>query len=187
MLNEKIIVRVKEHVPGYEGKTVGVARKGDIFIFRNPIGHLSDAEYLTCYKLGRSDFVEPFKRSTERQWIEQEEKYQIYFNELSERFMPIIEAYWQEDGADVELYWSVMEKQGIESHCADLMLFNQYLWRKARELEENESANLRRIDQVYEMIKGISKIFEVRAGHNTIETDSIYFKTDDSIFWHGCL
>ncbi|MHA7584717.1 hypothetical protein ACX12E_30725 [Paenibacillus vandeheii] len=110
MLNEKIIVRVKEHVPGYEGKTVGVARKGDIFIFRNPIGHLSDAEYLTCYKLGRSDFVEPFKRSTERQWIEQEEKYQIYFNELSERFMPIIEAYWQEDGADVELYWGPTNK-----------------------------------------------------------------------------
>jgi hypothetical protein len=60
----------------------------------------------------------------------------IILQGLAERFMPIIEAYWQEDGADVELYWSVMEKQGIESHCADLMLFNQYLWRKARELEE---------------------------------------------------
>ncbi|KQY94482.1 hypothetical protein ASD24_02695 [Paenibacillus sp. Root52] len=80
-----------------------------------------------------------------------------------------------------------MEKQGIEIHCADLMLFNKYLWRKAKELEENESANLRRIDQVYEMIKGTSKLFEVRAGHGFIETDSIYFKTDDSIFWHGCL
>jgi hypothetical protein len=80
-----------------------------------------------------------------------------------------------------------MEKQGIESHCADLMLFNQYLWRKARELEKNEPENVRRIDQIYEMIKGISKIFEVRAGHSSIETNSIYFKTEDSIFWHGCL
>lgn len=67
------------------------------------------------------------------------------------------------------------------------MLFNQCLWSKARELEENESANLRRIDQVYEMIKGISKIFEVRSGQSSIETDSIYLKTDDSIFWQGCL
>ncbi|WP_405154274.1 hypothetical protein [Paenibacillus sp. FSL K6-0108] len=101
--------------------------------------------------------------------------------------MPIIEVYWQEDAADVELYWTVMENQGIESHCADLMLFNQ-LWCKARELEENESANLlKKIDQVYEMIKGISKIFEVRAGHSLIETNYIYFKTEDSIFWHGCL
>lgn len=79
-----------------------------------------------------------------------------------------------------------MEKQGIESHYADLMLFNQYLWRKARELEENESSNLKRIDQVYEMIKGISKIFEVRAGTSSLETESIYFKTDDAIFWNGC-
>lgn len=101
--------------------------------------------------------------------------------------MPILEAYWREDGADIENYWSVMEKQGIESHCNDKMLFNRFLWRKARELEENEPANVRRIDQVYEMIEGISKIFEVRAGHSSIETDSIYFKTDDSIFWHGCL
>jgi hypothetical protein len=52
-------------------------------------------------------------------------------------------------------------------------------------LEENESANLRRIDQVYKMIKGISKIFEVRAGHSSIGTNSIYFKTDDSIFGMG--
>ncbi|WP_337035790.1 hypothetical protein [Paenibacillus illinoisensis] len=71
MLNEKIIVRVRDHVPGYEGKTVGFARQGDAFIFRNPLGNLNDAEYLTCYKLSRSDFVEPFKRSTERQWVEQ--------------------------------------------------------------------------------------------------------------------
>ncbi|PWW33354.1 MULTISPECIES: hypothetical protein [Paenibacillus] len=90
MLNEKLIVRVRDQLSGYEGKTVGVARQGDVFIFRNPIGHLSDAEYLTCYKLGRSDFVEPFKRSTERQWIEQEEKYQEYLNRLSHRFMPIL-------------------------------------------------------------------------------------------------
>ncbi|RAI99207.1 hypothetical protein DET54_103346 [Paenibacillus pabuli] len=68
MLNEKLIVRVRDQLSGYEGKTVGVARQGDVFIFRNSIGHLSDAEYLTCYKLGRSDFVEPFKRSTERQY-----------------------------------------------------------------------------------------------------------------------
>lgn len=94
---------------------------------------------------------------------------------------------WQEDGADIELYWSVMENQGIESHCKDLMLFNQFLWRKARELEENDPANVRRIDQVYEMIKGISKIFEVRAGHSSIESDSIYFKTDEATFWKGCL
>lgn len=32
MLNEKIIVRVKEHVPGYEGKTVGLPGKV-IFLF----------------------------------------------------------------------------------------------------------------------------------------------------------
>ncbi|KGP82707.1 hypothetical protein P364_0109985 [Paenibacillus sp. MAEPY2] len=64
------------------------------------------------------------------------------------------------------------------------MLFNQYLWRKARELEENEPENVRRIDQIYEMIKDISKIFEIRAGHRT---NSIYFKTEDSVFWHGCL
>lgn len=38
-----------------------------------------------------------------------------------------------------------MEKQGIEIHCADLMLFNQFLWRKARELEENEPSNLKRM------------------------------------------
>ncbi|SEP33267.1 hypothetical protein [Paenibacillus sp. OK076] len=186
MLNEKIIVRVRDHVPGYEGRTVGVAHQGDIFIFRNPIGHLSDAEYLTCFKLGRSDFVEPFKRSTELQWIEQEEKYQVYLNKLSERFMPILEAYWREDGVDKEIYWSMMEKQGIESHCSDLMLFNRFLWRKARELEEKEPSNVRRIDQVYEMIKCVGKIFEVRAGHSSIETDSIYFQTEDSIFWHGC-
>jgi hypothetical protein len=91
-------VRVSDHVPGYEGKTVGVARQGDVFIFRSPIGNLGDAEYLTCYKLSRSDFVEPFKRSKERQWIEQEERYRLCFNGLAERFMPIIEAYWQEDG-----------------------------------------------------------------------------------------
>ncbi|OAX46136.1 hypothetical protein [Paenibacillus sp. AD87] len=47
-----------------------------------------------------------------------------------------------------------MENQGIESHCADLMFFNQ-LWRKARELEENESANLKKIDQVYERIRAL--------------------------------
>lgn len=183
MLNEKIIVRVS-NVPGYEGKPVGLARQGDVFIFRSPIGTFSDAEYLTCYKLSKSDFVEPFKRSTERQWIEQEERYREYFNGLAERFMPIIEAYWQEDRADIELYWTLMEKQGIESHCADLMLFNKYLWRKAGELEENKSVNLRRIDQIYEMIKGISKIFEVRAGYSSVETESIYVKTDDSIFWN---
>lgn len=43
---------------------MGVARQGDVFIFRSPIGNLGDAEYLTCCKLSRSDFVEPFKRST---------------------------------------------------------------------------------------------------------------------------
>lgn len=30
------------------------------------------------------------------------------------------------------------------------MLFNQFLWRKARELEEYESSNLKGIDQVYQ-------------------------------------
>ncbi len=79
-----------------------------------------------------------------------------------------------------------MEKQGIKSQCNDLMLFNRLLWRKARELEENEWTDDRKIDQVYEMIKGVGKIFEVRAGICSIETDSIYFKTEDSIFWHGC-
>lgn len=58
-------MRVSDHVPEYKGKTVGVARQGDVFIFRNPIGNLGDAEYLTCCKLSRSDFVEPFKRSTQ--------------------------------------------------------------------------------------------------------------------------
>ncbi|WP_339275970.1 hypothetical protein MKY59_03285 [Paenibacillus sp. FSL W8-0426] len=110
MLNEKITVWVREHVPGYEGKILGVARQGDIFIFRNPIGHLSDAEYLTCYKLGRSDFK---SRSSALQSVSGLNKKE-YLNGLSDRFMPILEAFWWEEGADVELYWSVMEKQGRE-------------------------------------------------------------------------
>lgn len=59
--------------------------------------------------------------------------------------------------------------------------------KRSRELEENEPENVRRIDQIDEMMKDISKIFEVRAGHSSIETNSIYLKTEDSIFWHGCL
>ncbi|UOK64986.1 hypothetical protein MT997_11695 [Paenibacillus sp. OVF10] len=89
------------------------------------------------------------------------------------------------DGGDIEFYGAIMDKQGIESHYADLMLFNQFLWRKAKELEVDESSNLKRIDQVYEMIKGISKIFEVRAGQSSVETESIYFETDDATSWKG--
>lgn len=66
------------------------------------------------------------------------------------------------------------------------MLFNRFLWRKARELEENEPYNIRKIDQVYEIIKGVGKIFEVRVGHSSVETESIYFKTDEATFWKGC-
>lgn len=45
---------------------MGVARQSDVFIFHSPIGNFGDAEYLTCCRLSRSDFVEPFKRSTQR-------------------------------------------------------------------------------------------------------------------------
>ncbi|MGC5770756.1 hypothetical protein [Paenibacillus pabuli] len=67
------------------------------------------------------------------------------------------------DGGDTEFYGAIMDKQGIESHCADLILFNQFLWRNARELKEDESSSLKRI-----------------------ETESIYFKIDDAAFWKGC-
>lgn len=59
-------MQVSDHIPGYKGKTVGVARQSDVFIFHSPIGNFGDAEYLTCCRLSRSDFVEPFKRSTQR-------------------------------------------------------------------------------------------------------------------------
>ncbi|QNR70562.1 hypothetical protein IAQ67_29330 (plasmid) [Paenibacillus peoriae] len=185
MLNEKIIVRVNDQVPGYEGQTVGVARQGDVFIFRSPIGNLEGSEYLACYKLGRSDFIEPYKRSRAHEWAEQEEMYRVYFQQLARRFSPIIQAYCDEGRNDFELCWSIMIAHGVESHYEDLMLFSQFLWRTARELEEKEPDNLKRIDQVYEMIKAVSKIFEFRADYNTIETNSIYFKADDKSFWKG--
>ncbi len=32
-------MQVSDHVPGYKGKTVGVARQSDVFIFHSPIGN----------------------------------------------------------------------------------------------------------------------------------------------------
>lgn len=142
-------VKWKNHCAGQRSRTwIWRADRGCYparwrFYFRSPIGNLSDAEYLTCYKLSRSDFVESFKRSTELEWIEQESG-----TDYLQRTCRTVYAYNRSllarGWAAVELYWTVMENQSIESHCAELMLFNQYLWRKARELEENESVNLRR-------------------------------------------
>ncbi|OPG89589.1 hypothetical protein B2I21_36330 [Chryseobacterium mucoviscidosis] len=134
--------------------------------------------------MGRSNFIEPYKRSTEHQWMEQEEEFRVYLGELAKRFSPILQAYYQEDRNDMELAWSLMETHGIKSHHEDVMLFSQYLWREARQLEEHEPDNVRRIDQVYEMLKAVGKIFEVRAGLGSVESDSIYLKTDDATFWH---
>ncbi|MGC6584249.1 hypothetical protein ACPV3A_04660 [Paenibacillus sp. Dod16] len=114
--------------------------------------------------------------------MEQEEEYQVYLGERAKRFSPILQAFSKEDRNDMEFAWSLMETHGIESHHEDVMLFSQYLWREVRQLEEHESDNIKRIDQVYEMLKAVGKIFEVRAGLGSVESDSVYLTTDDAAF-----
>ncbi|KLU54952.1 hypothetical protein BK124_02945 [Paenibacillus amylolyticus] len=82
-------MQVSDHVPGYKGKTVGVARQSDVFIFHSPIGNFGDAEYLTCCKLSRSDFVEPFKRSTQRNNGSNRKNSTVYFNYLKNGLCPL--------------------------------------------------------------------------------------------------
>ncbi|ALP39383.1 hypothetical protein ASL14_26260 (plasmid) [Paenibacillus sp. IHB B 3084] len=187
MLNEKIIVRVSQDE---EGKTVGIAWQDDTFIFRNPPGpSFEGVEYLTCYKLGRSDFIEPFKRSTESRWLEQEEKYQVYLQELHKQYIPVLQAYCRENRNDMELAWSIMEKHGIESSYKGLTLFSFFLKMECKKIEgtdrEDNEEDAKFLDQIYEMRMAVARIFEVRAFDDMIETDSIYFKTDDATFMKG--
>ncbi|MMZ51622.1 hypothetical protein D1872_133640 [compost metagenome] len=185
MLNEKIIVRVGKDE---EGRTVGIARQDDTFIFRNPPGpSFEGVEYLTCYKLGQSDFIEPFKSSTESRWLEQEEKYQDYLRELYKRYIPILQAYCRENRYDMELAWSIMEKHGVESNYKGLTLFSLFLRMECRKIEgtdrEKNKEDMKYLDQIYEMRMAVAKIFELRSIDDiTIESDSIYFKTDYATF-----